>query len=426
METSHENLVGEDSTFWRILRRVSGALRALGLCILLLLIVLVTSLWLEHRVSVTLPKPTGSFAVGRTVYDWRDDRTNDALAPLPGTKRELFVWLWYPAANGKSAADGEYLPSALRSAITRQMGVLLSHFLTTDLTKVRAHSLLTANVSPLRQSYPVIIMRGGASLEAASYSTLAEDLASHGYVVVGIDAPYRTGIVAFPDGRVIQRTPENDPELCLKKPSAERDRCANRILSAWDSDIAYVLDRLAQISTSDPAGQFSGKLDMTRVGIFGHSFGGAQAAQFCSEDSRCQAGVDLDGALEGGVIQAGINHPFMFLLSDHSRESDPESQKIRSDILSVYQRIPSNERLLVTIRGANHFTFSDDGALLKSRFLRGVLRMMGTLGIDGDRQLSVTAYCLHTFFDYYLQHSSVSPPQIASPIYPEIQVLNTE
>ena len=49
-------------------------------------------------------------------------------------------------------------------------------------------------------------MRGGASSPILNYSTLAEDLASHGYVVVGFDAPYRTFVVAFSDGRVIQRS----------------------------------------------------------------------------------------------------------------------------------------------------------------------------------------------------------------------------
>jgi predicted dienelactone hydrolase len=57
----------------------------------------------------------------------------------------------------------------------------------------------------------VVILRAGASLEVLSYSTLAEDLASHGYVVVGIDAPYRTWTVVFPGGRVLRRTPENNP-----------------------------------------------------------------------------------------------------------------------------------------------------------------------------------------------------------------------
>jgi len=248
-------------------------------------------------------------------------------------------------------------------------------------------------------------------------------LASHGYIVVGVDAPYRTGIVSFPDGRIIKRIPQNNPEVCLEKTGQERDRCANRFIMAWNSDIAYVLDRLAELNTSDPSHKFTAKLDMKRVGVFGHSFGGAQATQFCSDDSRCKAGVDLDGAPHGRVIQTGINRPFMFLGSDHSRESDPQTQQIKSDIQSIYERIPVNERVYVWIRGANHFTFSDDGAVLKSHLLRGVLRGLGKLGINGDRQIAVTRYCLRAFFDAYLKKSSGSPPEMLSPLYPEIQVL---
>jgi dienelactone hydrolase len=188
-------------------------------------------------------------------------------------------------------------------------------------------------------------MRAGASLEVANYSSLAEDLASHGYVVVGVDAPYRTGIVSFPDGRIIKRIPQNNPEACLEKTGQERDRCASRFLTAWSLDVAYVLDRLTELNTSDPSGKLTAKLDLSRVGIFGHSFGGAQATQFCSEDFRCEAAIDLDGAPHGSVIQTGIKRPFMFLLSDHSRESDPQTQQIKADIQSIYERIPVNERL---------------------------------------------------------------------------------
>jgi len=51
-----------------------------------------------------------------------------------------------------------------------------------------------------------------------NYSTLAEDLASHGYVVVAFDAPYRTGQVVFPDGRVIARTPETTRNSSREQP----------------------------------------------------------------------------------------------------------------------------------------------------------------------------------------------------------------
>ncbi|HET9306614.1 MAG TPA: hypothetical protein VFO46_11345 [Candidatus Sulfotelmatobacter sp.] len=370
-----------------------------------------------------MPKPTGTFAVARTMYDWRDDKTSDTLAPVPSTKRELLVWVWYPAAAHSPEKIAEYVPDATRQAVEHDRGPLL-RVLTKDLSKVHTNSLRDADVSQQQRSYPVVIMRAGASLEVWNYSTLAEDLASHGYVVVGLDAPYRAFVVAFPDGRVIRRLPENDPELCIGRVGEEQARCVNRILIAWTSDIGYVLDRLAQLNKSDPSGKFTGRLDMTRVGVFGHSFGGAQAAQFCSQDSRCKAGIDVDGSLHGSVIGTGIPTPFFFLgSSEGDFSSSAEVRQIETDIRSVYDRLPPNGRLRISIRGANHFTFTDDGALLRSYAFRWGLRRIGKLGIDGDRQLAVTAYCLHTFFDDYLQDSFLSPPQIASPLYPEIQVL---
>jgi predicted dienelactone hydrolase len=264
-------------------------------------------------------------------------------------------------------------------------------------------------------------MRAGASLEVWNYSTLAEDLASHGYVVAGFDAPYRTGVVAFPDGRVITRRPENNPELFSGE---ELTLLANKLLAAWTGDIAFVLDRLEQLNASDASGKFTRRLDMTRVGVFGHSFGGATAAQFCSQDSRCKAGIDVDGSLHGSVIQTGIHKPFMFLVSERGDfSSDAEVGQILADIQSVYDRLPADGRLRITIRGANHFTFSDDGALLKSRIVRGVLHLFGKLGIDGRRQLAVTTYCVHSFFDAYLKGQSVSRLKISSPLYPEIHLL---
>ena len=404
--------------------RVIGLLASLGI---LGLALLVGALWLEHRTEITLPTPTGTFAVGRTIYDWVDDKSLDALAPAAGTKRELLVWIWYPAAAQSGVLD-DYEPASLRVPPKPSSGPLifkamswLFALLTRDLSKVHGHSLRNAEVSPMQRSYPVAIMRAGASAGVMNYSTLAEDLASQGYVVVGFDAPYRTIEVVFPDGRVIERRPENNPELVSGE---ELNRLGDKLLAAWTGDTAFVLNRLEQLNTSEASGEFAGRLDLRRMGVFGHSFGGATAAQFCAVDPRCKAGIDIDGSLHGSVIQTGIHKPFMFLLSGNGDfSSDAEVRQIKADIDSVYDRLPANERLRMVIRGANHFTFSDDGALLKSHLLRGMLRVFGKLSIDGRRQLAATAYCVHTFFDAYLKGIEASPPKIASTLCPEIEIL---
>ncbi len=140
--------------------------------------------------------------------------------------------------------------------VERARGAVISKLLTRDLSRVHAHSIRNADVSSQQRSYPVVIMRAGASAEVTNYTTLAEDLASHGYVVVGFDAPYRTSVVVFPDGRVRRRTPENNPELCS---GPEQARCVNKLLTAWTADIAFILDQLERLNTADASRRFAGR-----------------------------------------------------------------------------------------------------------------------------------------------------------------------
>lgn len=385
----------------RLLRGVLALTGAGALGVALLL----AALWVEHRTALTLPTPTGPYAVGRALADWRDPATPDALAPVPGVPRELLVWVWYPAAPPARLSTGgalyaPYVPAPTRAAVTRHLGVLLGTFLTRDLARVRAHSLQDAPVASQRPAYPVVVLRGGASAAVWTYTTLAEDWASHGYVVVGFDAPYRTVVVAAPDGRVVERTPDNDPERAIGAPDSARR--IDRILDAWTADVGFVLDRLQRLHAGDSAGRFTGRLDLGHVGVVGHSLGGATALQVCHDDPRCTAAVDIDGAPLGTALRDGVPRPTLFLLGGHGDASDPETRQVTADIRAIYDRLPPAARGLVTIPGANHFLFSDDGALLKSQLLQRALRAAGVLGLDGRRQLALTADCVRRFLDAQL------------------------
>src|SRR6202158_6559130 len=100
----------------RLARRIFTGVAVLAMLGVLGVATLLGSLWLEHRTEVTLPTPTGPFAVGRALHDWADDATLDTVAPMPGTRRELLVWIWYPAAAGPSAVIDDYWPAPLRTA----------------------------------------------------------------------------------------------------------------------------------------------------------------------------------------------------------------------------------------------------------------------------------------------------------------------
>jgi hypothetical protein len=198
--------------------------------------------WLriEHGLSLTLPKPTGPFEVGRSVYHWVDSSRTDSLAPVPNLKRELVAWFWYPAAPKSPASGADYQPAPWRAAIEREQGVLMNKFFTRDPALVRSHSVADAELSPAENKYPVVLMKSGIGALATDYTTLAEDLASHGYVVIGSDAPYSAFVVVFPDGRVVTRTREGHPVENFPPP--ERNRRLDHLVVAWSADTRFELD----------------------------------------------------------------------------------------------------------------------------------------------------------------------------------------
>jgi predicted dienelactone hydrolase len=363
--------------------------------------VLIGALWSEHRSGITLPDPTGPHRVGRIHATWTVGTSAAGAHPL-------LVWIWYPAAGQPDrSVTNDYLPAHMCAGVMHARGWLLGGLLTRDLSRVRCHAADAAPPAPEPRRFPVLLLRGGASAAVWNYTTLAEDLASHGYVVVGFDVPHRTNVVVMADGTIATRTPENDPEAAADR----RDNpTLQRLIDEWSRDMSFAVDELAKLNASDPMGRFQGRLDLHRVGAFGHSFGGTEAAAFCVSDPRCRAGVDIDGGMFANTVNATIKQPFMFLLGDHRRERGQEVEEISRGIQAVYDRLPADTRAFVTLPDANHFFFSDDGALLKSHLIITVLRWFGVVRTDGPRQLAVTASVVRSFFDTHLNETRRAAP----------------
>ncbi len=373
--------------------------------------------WIEHNTSLTLPVPTGSYAVGRSTFDWSDSSRIDSLAPSPGIKRELTVWIWYPASDKKSDSTLRYLPQELQNALAKKQGFIMSNLFTKNLSKVRSHAITNTELSPKQAKYPIVLLKSGIGTLANDYTTLAEDLASHGYIVVGNDSPYSSFIVVYPDGRVIEKTDQGNPGETAAS-SAYRIHLLNNLIRVWSDDTKFILNKLELLNARDSSNQFFGRFDLNSVGIVGHSFGGATAAQFCYDDARCKAGIDMDGAPFGTVIQTGLKKPFMFILADHAGESDPLSNQIQSNIESIYNSLPES-RVWISLDGVRHFNFTDM-ALTKEKY---IFRVFGATGPIGNiRGLEVAAACVRTFFEVYLKGQPVNQIKNLPTQYSEVRI----
>ncbi|MFC9687550.1 hypothetical protein ACFTSF_03355 [Kribbella sp. NPDC056951] len=244
---------------------------------------------------VELPAPTGPHAIGSKELHLVDHTRPD---PWRSGPRELMVSLWYPALPLPGPRT-PYVGSAVAPALATEMTSYLR--LSTDTVDLAGSSTHARRNAPVNRTGPVVMYSPASATSRVIGTNQAEDLASHGYLVVTVD---HTGEapVEFPGGRVVM------PCIPWEDPVAERTARDTRV-----ADLRFVLDRLR----------------VHRAGVFGYSMGGAAAASAMLVDRRIRAGVNLDGGMYDGdqpseVARRGLDRPFLlFGAGGHSRATDP-------------------------------------------------------------------------------------------------------
>ena len=391
---------------------VKRLVRALLILLLLLLLLIVSGIAFveiqRHR-TLVLPAPTGPYAVGRMEYDWTDQSRTDPIAPHAGTNRELVVWAWYPAVHVPGAPPAPYLPPKWAQLSEQQHGFIAQH-LSQSYDSIQTHSIDRAPLATDAARYPVLIFEPGLGIIPTYYTTLIEDLASHGYIVFAITPTYSSDVV-FPDGRVVAATPAGTLDT-KENPQA----AANRLVMLWSQDVIFVMNQLDRLNTA-PGYMWSQHLDLARLGVFGHSFGGATAAQVCHLDARCKAGINIDGSLAGDVVQTGLDKPFMVIQHDMGACSDADCRSFQHDVHAILRTVPKGASYHIGVKDTLHFNFTDYAIHFSP-----LLHVLGLLGsIDGQRGLQITHAYVRAFFDTYLNSAPSPLLRGAASAYPEVQ-----
>lgn len=382
-----------------------GAWLALTMTLLAALALII--LLVQRSRGVALPAPGGIYPVGRIITTWTDRSRQETLGGPPGQPRRLSVWIWYPALSGGTALP--YMPPEWASAWQADRG--LGSLFFQEIDSIHAHAT-NAGLASQGGEFPVLVMEPGLGLLIPEYTTLAENLASWGYVVIGLNPTYSASISVL-DGQVVKQSAlGNIPEEGGFDQFYQR---GDELVAVWAADDRFAIDQAARMET-DPRSPFTGRLDLNHIGLLGHSFGGAAALEACHLEARCSAAADLDGTPFGGVTHTGLDRPVLLMLSGSGNQSSsPIWQKSDHDLETIFSQSPQGYR--VVIQGALHFNFSDYA--IEFMPLGGPLRDLGS--IDGARGLQVTSAYLAAFFGQTLKGQPSPLLQSPSKDYPEAQ-----
>jgi pimeloyl-ACP methyl ester carboxylesterase len=342
------------------IRRIVLGTLAVGFgLVLVAMLAVVVAVFIQFRRNdrpIVLPTPRGPHPVGRMLMDWTDSRRN----------REIMVFLWYPAPAGASGDQCEYIPGTWGELEAEKMLPIPAQ----RYREIQASAIADA---PLASgAMPVLVLLPGMGRIPAHYTTLAEDLASYGYAVVGVTPTGSSSVVVFSDGHMVHGR-EFDPD-------ADGPIKTQETVETWSRDASFVLDQLGVDS------HFANHIDLNRVGIFGHSFGGSVAVQALQRDARFSRAAILDSGFFGQPIKS-LDRPLAILAAD--RQLEPEWKAL----------CESNQTNCTThlFPQARHMNFSD-AAVLPSRFpLPKSILMLGD--VDGEQCLREVSDILRDFFD---------------------------
>ncbi|MGH3381391.1 MAG: alpha/beta hydrolase family protein [Actinoallomurus sp.] len=296
---------------------------------------------------LTLPAPSGRDAVGTVAMRLVDHSRHDPwVASQP--YRELMVSVLYPARDAArypvapqmSPGAAKHFDASL-ATVHQGLGIPAGKV---DWAATRTHARVNAPAAAGK--HPVVLYSPGLGDPRTLGTTLTEELASRGYVVVTIDHTYDASEVEFPGGRVEPfKIPLTGDVLATLK----------KVVSVRTADTRFVLDQLT-------AGRLGVAVDPGEIGMFGQSAGGFTALQTLHDDPRVKAAADLDGTVgfdqdDGGpglspLAEDGLKRPYLLMGSQAS-----DHHTVRS-----WEALWSNStgwRRDLHLRGSEHGSYTD-------------------------------------------------------------------
>lgn len=341
-----------------------------------------------------LPGPTGHQPVGSTSLYLKDTSRPDPWVP-DVDYRELMISLFYPAARSHGPTT-RYVTPAESAALLEDGG--LTDYPPDLLSRTRTHSVQNARPVGRTHSLPLVVLSPGYTKPRATLTALAEDLASHGYVVAVVGHTYENYGTSFPDGRFLG---------CASCAVDHLPGFWEKLARGRAADVSFVLDEL---TGRHPKWRGARLIDPSRIAMGGHSAGGGSTTTALVADDRIKAGFDIDG--RGYIpLTEDLDRPFLYLIKYPPGAPFPScsEQFVQDD-----WRYLTGWKRWLTLNGAQHASFTDVG-LFADQF--GI--DIGAT-VEGARVQAITRAYLGAFLDQNLRGRHRPLLTAPSPKYPEI------
>ena len=301
----------------------------------------------------TLPNPSGPHEVGTELFHWVDSTRLEWFTDEdPNDIREIIVQIWYPANLKGGLKPEPYLDFIDLRAKTLAGAGAIPEFFPEHLNHIYTNSYKEIPIIKSVQLMPVVIFSHGITGTRHLHQAMYEHLVSHGYIVVAPDHSFDANLTIFPDGHTADYRSNitGHPDSIHVRTKQMDTRAA---------DISFILDQMERIQSGEIKSQINGKIDLEKIAVGGHSYGGSTATVASQRDKRINACFVLDSWISPvpqETIEVGVHVPFLFMGRPTWQGSDYPGNYPRLDSLMVHS---SDPKYRLIIKETKHLDFSD-------------------------------------------------------------------
>ncbi|MFO7844255.1 MAG: hypothetical protein R6V16_10645 [Bacteroidales bacterium] len=325
-----------------------------------------------------LSTPTGNYQIGSKNI-LIESTIPEIITNKDHENRKLMVKVWYPASIENEKKE-PYLDKGNRNGFSKKYN--LPEFTTNHLDYVKTNTF--ENPQMADGNFPILIFSHGLYSEANGYYSIIEEIVSHGFIVLNINHTYESTGSLFPNGEVLFFNKEfdqknnnaqmaemawnasqnyakakNDIERLNATEYLIKNYAGAEITKRWSKDITIILNELDKWENDS---FWSKGADFSKIGAFGHSQGGSAIGQVLLEDNKIIAGINIDGAQWGNLLDTTFNKPFLWISSDWPKEHMNINK-------FSYRNLPDKTFNKHIVKNSGHSNFMDIPLMVNLSFI---------------------------------------------------------
>ena len=326
-----------------------------------------------------LPSLNGKDGIGTQMFEWVDSTRAENFTINQNDYRRLNIQIWYPAdISNLNTKPVPYLnhPTKQIPAIAERLDI--PSYLLANIKNIKTNAYLNAPIIKDQGLFPILLFSHGLGGMKNQNSIQIEALVLQGYIVIAPDHAFDASITVFSDGTIA------DFRSGSEGIDTEGQFWEQRLpqLQNRTDDINYIYNKIRLLSEDNNS--LWSYIDIDKIGIFGHSFGGSTCIMVAHSNPEIDAVFLLDAwtlAVPQNVVDAGLNVPIMFMGQD---KWENPINIIKLDTLLARSRQQTDK---IILKGAHHFDFSD---------IPHFTKLSKTFGVSGKMESNVLMDTINT------------------------------